>query len=127
MLKTNKDQSVKTEIAENLLPLYHVMQPMEGKNVLILGYGREGQATLHMLQKLVPGAKLTVADIREQKLPEGVHGIFGDGYQDGLTAYDVVIKSPGLSLPINLRCTGAGHFSDRAVFVRLPQTGEHAI
>ena len=98
MLKTNKDQSVKTEIAENLLPLYHVMQPMEGKNVLILGYGREGQATLHMLQKLVPGAKLTVADIREQQLPEGVHGIFGDGYQDGLTAYDVVIKSPGIVL-----------------------------
>ena len=32
MLKTNKDQLVKTEIAENLLPLYHVMQPMDGKN-----------------------------------------------------------------------------------------------
>ena len=74
MQEMNRDQLAGKEISKNLLPLYHVMQPMEGKNVLILGYGREGQATLSMLQKLVPGARLTVADIREQKLPEGVAG-----------------------------------------------------
>ena len=66
MQKVNTDQSVNLEIPESLMPLYRVMQPMDGKNVLILGYGREGQATLSMLQKLVPGAKLTVADIRPQ-------------------------------------------------------------
>ena len=98
MQEMNRDQLAGKEISKNLLPLYHVMQPMEGKNVLILGYGREGQATLSMLQKLVPGARLTVADIREQKLPEGVAGVFGAGYQDGLTGYDVIIKSPGIVL-----------------------------
>lgn len=98
MQKVNTDQSVKLEIPKNLMPLYRIMQPMDGKNVLILGYGREGQATLSMLQKLVPGAKLTVADIRPQQLPEGVQGVFGDGYQNGLAGYDVVIKSPGIVL-----------------------------
>ena len=98
MQEMNRDQLAGKEISKNLLPLYHVMQQMEGKNVLILGYGREGQATLSMLQKLVPGARLTVADIREQKLPEGVAGVFGAGYQDGLTGYDVIIKSPGIVL-----------------------------
>lgn len=98
MRKVNTDQSVNLDNPKNLMPLYRVMQPMDGKNVLILGYGREGQATLSMLQKLVPGAKLTVADIRPQQLPEGVQGVFGDGYQNGLAGYDVVIKSPGIVL-----------------------------
>ncbi len=80
------------------LPLRRVLEKLNGKKVLIMGYGREGKATLEKLSELAPGAILTVSDMKEQTLPEGVRGVFGEGYQDHLTDYDVIIKSPGIVL-----------------------------
>lgn len=78
--------------------LRQVLKTLDGKNILVLGYGREGRETLRRLMDWCEGVTLTVADQKEQQLPEGVAGIFGEGYQDTLSDYDVVIKSPGIVL-----------------------------
>lgn len=78
--------------------LRQVLKTLDGKNILVLGYGREGRETLRRLLDWCEGVTLTVADQKEQQLPEGVGGIFGEGYQDTLSDYDVVIKSPGIVL-----------------------------
>ncbi|HPF65394.1 UDP-N-acetylmuramoyl-L-alanine--D-glutamate ligase [Lentimicrobium sp.] len=76
-----------------------------GKSVLILGYGREGQSTLRLLDQCCPQLPLTVADadpLIVHKHPELNHEkltvITGPAYLDKLNHFDLVIKSPGISL-----------------------------
>ena len=70
------------------------------KNVLILGYGREGRSTLNALMKVGDCKSITVSDIKDvsEQLPKGVQSISGEGYLDVLDDYDVVFKSPGVVL-----------------------------
>jgi len=76
-----------------------------GRSVMILGYGREGQSTLRLLDQCCPNLPLTIADadpLLVQKHPElnndRLTVITGPGYLDQLNHFDLVIKSPGISL-----------------------------
>ena len=72
---------------------------LEDKNILVLGYGREGKTTCQWIQKHLPGKEITVADLRPQQLEgENIRGVFGEGYQKTLLDYDLIIKSPGIVL-----------------------------
>lgn len=73
---------------------------IKGKRVLLLGFGREGQSTFHLLKKLGGYEKLDIADISSPgKLPdEETLWISGPDYQKCLDNYDVVFKSPGIVL-----------------------------
>jgi len=77
--------------------------------VLILGLGREGLATYQFLRAEFPGKKLALADrLPPEKLAPDVQtaiaadravtASLGQDYLAGLTAYDVVIRSPGVPL-----------------------------
>ncbi len=79
-------------------PIAKILRRLENKKILLLGYGREGQASLALIREVLPEANLTVADMKEQILPEGVSGIFGKDYQKSLWNYEVVVKSPGIVL-----------------------------
>lgn len=79
-------------------PVAEVLRRLQNKRILLLGYGREGQASLALIREVLPCADLTVADRKEQTLPEGVGGIFGPDYQKTMREYDVIIKSPGIVL-----------------------------
>ncbi|MCQ2464227.1 MAG: UDP-N-acetylmuramoyl-L-alanine--D-glutamate ligase [Oscillospiraceae bacterium] len=71
-----------------------------GKNVLLLGFGREGKATYRRLCEAGGCASVTIADknpVRDA-LPESVKLIIGDSYQKTLNDYDIVFKSPGVVL-----------------------------
>ena len=61
------------------------LKDLAEKKILILGFGKEGQATRAFLQTFVPTAVVSVADQKD-----------GPDYLAGLAAYDVVIKSPGI-------------------------------
>lgn len=61
------------------------LKGLSNKNILILGFGKEGKATRVFLQTLVPTAVVSVADQKD-----------GTDYLAGLAAYDVVIKAPGV-------------------------------
>ena len=71
-----------------------ILNRLRNKRILILGFGREGRSTLAFLQKHLPDAVVGVADKNEM---EGVQ-YFGTGYLDAIYDYDIVIKTPGISL-----------------------------
>ncbi len=80
----------------------------EGKSVLILGFGKEGRSTYHFLSKYFPGCNTAVADrntaLADENLPIPMY--LGDNYLQAIKDYDVVMKSPGISMegiPGNLK------------------------
>ena len=71
-----------------------ILNRLRGKRILILGFGREGKSTLRFLQKHLPEAVVAVAD---KNAMEGVtHS--GEHYLEAMYDYDIVIKTPGISL-----------------------------
>ncbi len=72
------------------------------KNVLILGFGREGRSTLSLLKKM--NCAVTIADKNDVTCAEtaGITVISGDNYLDGLDRYDVIMKAPGIALFNNI-------------------------
>ena len=79
------------------------MSPLlEGRRIAIWGYGREGHAALRYLRKRFPQQALTVfcnADEAEQIAAQGDSMVTCQGKPDAadLAAFDVVVKSPGIS------------------------------
>ena len=71
-----------------------ILNRLRGKRILVLGFGREGKSTLRFLDKYLPGAVVAVAD---KNAMEGVT-ISGEGYLEAMYDYDIVIKTPGISL-----------------------------
>ena len=72
----------------------------EDKDVLVLGYGREGQSSLKRILEAGTFRSLTVSDKRDVsgELPAGIECISGEAYQDNLDNFDVVFKTPGVVL-----------------------------
>lgn len=83
-----------------------VMDFLEGKKVAILGFGKEGKSTFNYIRKHNPSFKLFILDQNENLVEENefLRGdtltriITGYNYLDNLRDYDVIIKSPGVSL-----------------------------
>ena len=69
-----------------------------GKNVLILGFGREGRSTLSLLKK--SGCNITIADRNDVSCLEtdGIEVIHGENYLDCLDRFDIIMKAPGVVL-----------------------------
>ncbi|MBE0650783.1 MAG: UDP-N-acetylmuramoyl-L-alanine--D-glutamate ligase [Bacteroidales bacterium] len=74
----------------------------EGKrNVLILGFGREGRSMFRFLQKYYPELPVGIADKngnlnQEKDINASLH--VGEDYLKALRDYDLIIKSPGVSI-----------------------------
>lgn len=71
-----------------------ILNRLRGKRILILGFGREGRSTLAFLQKYLPEADMAVAD----KNPMDGVAYSGEGYLRAIYDYDIVVKTPGISL-----------------------------
>lgn len=73
---------------------------IKGKRVLLLGFGREGQSTYHVLKQLGTYKALDIADrwCPAGGTDEETVWHTGPDYQECLDAYDVVFKSPGIVL-----------------------------
>ena len=80
---------------------------LEGKAVLILGFGREGASTYKFLRRHFPNKKLDIADIRETsaldksekrliKQDKFLKLHLGKKYLESLSDYHVVFKTPGI-------------------------------
>ena len=61
---------------------------LEGRRILIAGYGREGQSAERLVKRLVPDADYRIADGNEQIAAEAAKG------------YDLIIKSPGVPMRV---------------------------
>ena len=62
---------------------------LEGKRILIAGYGREGRSAESLIKRLLPKSEYTIADGNEQIAAESAHG-----------CYDLIIKSPGVPMRV---------------------------
>jgi len=71
-----------------------LLNRLRGKRILILGFGREGKSTWRFLQKYLPEAVVAVAD---KNAMDGVKHS-GSQYLEAMYDYDIVIKTPGISL-----------------------------
>ena len=79
------------------------------KRILILGFGKEGQASYRFIRKLYPDILLSIADKRidlfenfdELKTDLNLNVISGENYLEKANEFEVIIKSPGISL---LKC-----------------------
>ena len=79
-----------------------IFKRLRGKRILIAGFGREGQSTLRFLQKFLPNAEIGIADKNEsafKSIDKQTYTIFyGDDYLKNASDYDIVIKTPGISV-----------------------------
>lgn len=74
-----------------------IIEFLKDKKILILGFGREGRSSFAYIRKYLPEKPITVADGKEQALPDKfTDGIFGSEYLSHLGEFDVVLKSPGI-------------------------------
>ncbi len=74
------------------------IQELDGKKVLVLGYGKEGRATVRALEAFAPKAEITIgdknADVSEK---DGTHRWqLGDRWLENLDTFDAIIKTPGI-------------------------------
>jgi UDP-N-acetylmuramoylalanine--D-glutamate ligase len=76
-----------------------ISEILENKKVLVLGYGREGISTCNYIKKHMPGFHFTVSDKNKITVDDPcITVITGEHYLDIINDYDIVIKSPGISV-----------------------------
>ena len=79
-----------------------IIKRLGNKPILILGFGREGKSTLRFLCKYMPGASVAIADRNESAFEEvrdlNIPCFSGEDYLKVIYNYDIVIKTPGISL-----------------------------
>lgn len=76
-----------------------IIEKLRDKNIALLGFGREGKATYNFIRKYLKEQKLTILD-KEKIILDDPHTkiITGNNYLESLEDYDLIIKSPGISL-----------------------------
>jgi len=83
----------------------YLKRNLEGLKILVLGYGREGKSTAKLLSSVLEHAQISIADqneaVFENDLVSGnsrYRILTGNDYPADLTAFDLVIKTPGIRL-----------------------------
>lgn len=86
--------------------LKKLLEFLKDKRILILGVGLQGKSTYDFLRRHFPDKKLFIADKNTdllEKYPEFMEDIdlevsMGEQYLNGIDEYDLIIKTPGISL-----------------------------
>ncbi|HAB65806.1 MAG TPA: UDP-N-acetylmuramoyl-L-alanine--D-glutamate ligase [Firmicutes bacterium] len=81
-----------------------IINKLKDQTIAILGFGREGQSTYKFIRKNLPNKHITIIDQNDVSnntllsVDSNIDIIFGKSYLDNLQNYDLVIKTPGISL-----------------------------
>lgn len=76
-----------------------IVQHFKNKTILIVGFGREGKSTYNFIRKHLPAQHITIADKNEISISDLNLTInTGDDYLKDLNQYDLIFKTPGISL-----------------------------
>ncbi len=76
-----------------------IIEKLKDKNIAILGFGREGKSTYNFIRKHLPEKHLTIIDKANITCDDNlVTLVTGDDYLNDLGKYDLIIKTPGISL-----------------------------
>ena len=78
-----------------------IIELLQNKKIAILGFGLEGKSTYNFIRKHSPNKELTIIDqkdISNSINDSNVSIISGDKYLENLDQFDLIIKTPGISL-----------------------------
>ena len=81
-----------------------IIEKINNKNVAILGFGKEGMSSYTFIRNHLKELPLTIIDKVDKSSDElvkddkNVSFIYGDDYLNNLDKYDLIIKTPGISL-----------------------------
>ena len=83
----------------------NLIKYFEGKKILILGFGKEGQSTYKLIRKYLKKQILYIADKEMnfqnnyEMLKDDSNLVFisGEKYLKDLKKYDIIMKTPGIS------------------------------
>lgn len=76
-----------------------IIDIIKDKNILILGFGREGKTTYNFIREYLPNKKVTILDENSVTLgDDNTEVIITNITHDILKNYDLIFKSPGISL-----------------------------
>lgn len=86
--------------------LKNLLNYLENKRIVILGFGMEGESSYRFLRKNFPEKQLFIADKNINLLdnkPELLEDSYlevsvGENYLNGIEQYDLILKAPGISL-----------------------------
>lgn len=93
-----------------MVSMYTIFKRLRGKRILILGFGREGRSSLAFVRKFLPNAEVGIADKNATAFkdisfdpnnpvnPNNPRLYSGENYFDAVNDYDIVLKTPGISL-----------------------------
>ena len=74
-----------------------IYEKIKNKKILLLGYGREGKSSYRFIRKYFPDMIIGIYDkneIKDNLQKVTLHS--GSSYQDIMSDYDMIIKSPGI-------------------------------
>ena len=75
-----------------------LIEYLRQREVLILGFGREGRSTYDIIRRNLPEKKIGIADMRQIELDDpNVTLHCGEDYLEAIEKYETVIKTPGIS------------------------------
>ena len=81
-----------------------IINMFKNKKIGILGFGREGIATYNFIRKYLQDIPITIIDLVNQSNnnvvsnDHNVNFVYGDNYLENLEQYDLIMKTPGISL-----------------------------
>ncbi len=86
--------------------LKELLNYLENKKIIILGFGMEGESSYRFLRKNFPEKQLFIADKNINLLDNKIELMedpslevsLGDNYLNGIEEYDLILKAPGISL-----------------------------
>ncbi|MCD4746358.1 MAG: UDP-N-acetylmuramoyl-L-alanine--D-glutamate ligase [Bacteroidales bacterium] len=102
-------------------------EKIKDKKVLLLGFGKEGLSTYKLIRKYFPKQLLIIADINENfqnKInitdDNYIDFILGKDYLNNFDKFDLIIKSPGISLKLlNNKISSNKITSQTDLFIRV--------
>ena len=76
-----------------------LVEILRNMQVLILGYGKEGKSTYHLIIKYISASQIAIADQNKSLVPDvdpGVELYLGESYLENLNDFNLIIKAPGI-------------------------------
>lgn len=76
-----------------------IIEKLKDKKLAILGFGKEGKSTYNFIRRYLPNKEIDILDLNTISIEDNkVNIVSGIKYLDDLEKYDLIIKTPGISL-----------------------------
>lgn len=91
-------------LKEDIIMINKIIEKLKNKKIAILGFGKEGLSSYKFIRQYLKDEEITIIDIKDKSKDEvfrddeNVSFKSGTYYLDDMEEYDIIIKTPGISL-----------------------------